>query len=138
MNIEYDKEIHIRKHKILSSTCLIFILNALVVITNLPLYLTYLALTCTSVLYHQSPKNKLFFVMDQIAVFNLIYQNAILLYLCPTWLVYFFIITVTYSACWFYPAKLGYVQDKLHLPLHLTTHILSSICGIFVAMHALG
>jgi len=123
------------RHSTLSFACLVFLPNILLTSALPILNYTWLALMLSSIYHHQNPTNKALIVADQTAVFNMVYQHGRLVLLCPSWLVAWYVTTIAYTATWYYPAKLGRIQEHLHLPLHLVTYVATSMCGIFMARH---
>lgn len=124
------------RHQVLSYACLVFNFNVFTSVAHPPLHQCWMAVLLTSVFHHKSPHNRALIVADQLAVFNLIYQNGRILPLCPTWVAAFYAITVAYTGIWYYPAKLGRVREHLHLPLHLVTYTATSICGVLISSYA--
>ena len=124
------------RHKVLSYACLIFNVNIFTALAHPPLHRCWTAVLLTSAYHHQAPQNKAFIVADQLAVFHLIYQNGQIIRMCPTWVTVFYVLTLAYTAVWYYPAKLGRVPSHLHLPLHLVTYAATSVCGVLIASHA--
>jgi len=123
------------RHISLSFASLIFLPNIIVTNTLPVLNYTWLALMLSSIYHHHNPTNKALIIADQTAVFNMVYQHGRVAWLCPPWVVAWYITTVVYTAIWYYPAKLGRIQVHLHLPLHLVTYMATSICGILMATH---
>jgi len=124
------------RHNVLSYSCLVFCPTVLATTAIPRLNYAWLAVMLTSVYHHHRPHNTALVLADQLAVFNLVYQNAVFVVACPVWLLTFYALTVAYTTMWYYPTRLGYVPTSLHLPLHLTTYAATSICGCLIASYA--
>jgi hypothetical protein len=126
-----------RCHAVLSRAAAMFVVNAACAATTYG-RATWVCLTATSVAHHRRPHALALIVVDQIAVWNTAVSYGVRAWWTasvPTWLAMVYTCIVLYSIAWYYPAKLGRIPARWHLPLHIVMYTSSSVCGLLIDAH---
>ena len=121
---------NINNHHTLARASLIFITNVNMSSTDVWLPMAWVFVVCTSFMHHRRPHVKSLAIIDQIAVYHLVYQNGWHALMFCTWCVQaVFISTVTYSGVWYYAARLGKFDQDTRLCLHIIMYIMTCMSG---------
>lgn len=116
-------------HRVLSFACLIFVSNVMAARCCKDPWLpaAWLFVLLTSIYHHHAPTVRSLAWLDKSAVYHLVFQNGrYALFRCPTWVGLCYMVTVFYSASWYYLVR---CTQRQRLYFHLVMYALTSASG---------
>ena len=121
-------------HRVLSFACLVFGTNVAAARCCEDPWLpaAWFFVLLTSIYHHHAPTVRVLTWIDKTAVYNLVVQNGRYAFLCPNWVVFFYIGTVVYSASWYYTAK---CVQRQQLYFHILMYALTSVSGHCIILY---